>query len=51
MDPAAGDGLLSPLAYAREDESPDDRFYVAPRKVVHIDEGAIAAPAKWSASA
>jgi len=43
MDPAAGDGLLSPLAYAREDESPDDRFYVAPRKVVHIDDGAIAA--------
>src|SRR5207249_3154172 len=43
MDPSAGDGLLSPLAYAREDESTDDRFYLMPRKVVHIDDGAIAA--------
>jgi SAM-dependent methyltransferase len=43
MDPSAGDGLLSPLAYAREDESADDRFYTMPRKVVHIDDGAIAA--------
>jgi SAM-dependent methyltransferase len=43
MDPSAGDGLLSPLAYAREDESTDDRFYLTPRKVVHIDDGAIAA--------
>ena len=43
MDPSAGDGLLSPLAYAREDESSDERFYVMPRKVVHIDDGAIAA--------
>jgi len=32
-----------PEAYAREDESPDERFYAVPRKVVHIDEGAIAA--------
>ena len=38
-----GDGLFSPDAYARDDESSDDRFYVAPRKVVHIDDGAIAA--------
>jgi len=30
-------------AYARHDESPDDQFYSVPRKVVHIDEGAIAA--------
>src|SRR5215475_3079559 len=37
-----GDGLLPPTAYARDDESPDDRFYIAPRKVVHIDAGAIA---------
>jgi len=39
----AGDGLLSPVAYTREDESPDDRFYSFPRRVVHIDDGAIAA--------
>jgi SAM-dependent methyltransferase len=39
----AGDGLFPPDAYAREDETPDDRFYVVPRRVVHIDEGAIAA--------
>ncbi len=43
MDPSAGDGLLSPVAYARDDESSDDRFYGMPRKVVHIDDGAIAA--------
>jgi len=40
---ARGDGLFPPEAYAREDESPDGRFYGAPRKVVHIDDGAIAA--------
>src|SRR4030095_1213411 len=39
----AGDGLLSPVAFTRDDESADDRFYVVPRKVVHIDDGAIAA--------
>jgi len=39
----AGDGLLSPVAYTRDDESPDDRFYSFPRRVVHIDDGAIAA--------
>jgi SAM-dependent methyltransferase len=38
-----GDGLFPPDAYAREDESGDDRFYSIPRKVVHIDDGAIAA--------
>ena len=38
-----GDGLLPPAAYAREDESADDEFYQLPRKVVHIDDGAIAA--------
>jgi SAM-dependent methyltransferase len=37
-----GDGLFPPAAYARDDESSDDRFYVFPRKVVHIDDGAIA---------
>jgi SAM-dependent methyltransferase len=39
----AGDGLFSPAAYTREDESPDDHFYSFPRRVVHIDDGAIAA--------
>jgi SAM-dependent methyltransferase len=39
----AGDGLLSSAAYARDDESPDGHFYAMPRKVVHIDDGAIAA--------
>jgi SAM-dependent methyltransferase len=38
-----GDGLLPPGAYAREDESPDGSFYGLPRKVVHIDDGVIAA--------
>ena len=42
-DRVRGDGVLPPAAYAREDESADDAFYVFPRKVVHIDEGAIAA--------
>ncbi|MGH7356782.1 MAG: class I SAM-dependent methyltransferase [Candidatus Rokuibacteriota bacterium] len=32
-----------PEAYAREDESSDERFYDVARKVVHIDDGAIAA--------
>src|SRR5512145_2931665 len=40
---SVGDGLLSSAAYARDDESPDGHFYVMPRKVVHIDDGAIAA--------
>jgi SAM-dependent methyltransferase len=35
--------LLSPLAFTRDDESPDDQFYSFARKVVHIDDGAIAA--------
>src|SRR5437870_4821632 len=38
-----GDGLFPPAAYARDDESRDDHFYRVPRKVVHIDDGAIAA--------
>ena len=38
-----GDGVFPPAAYERDDESPDDRFYAIPRKVVHIDDGAIAA--------
>lgn len=41
--PPRGDGLLPPDAYEREDESPDAGFYVVPRRVVHIDDGAIAA--------
>jgi SAM-dependent methyltransferase len=36
-----GDGLLPPTAYTRDDETPDERFYDVPRKVVHIDDGAI----------
>jgi SAM-dependent methyltransferase len=46
-----GDGLLPPAAYAREDESPDDAFYLFPRKVVHIDDGAIAALGRLYAEA
>ena len=42
-DLVPGDGLLPPAAYARNDESSDDDFYVMPRKVVHIDDGAIEA--------
>jgi SAM-dependent methyltransferase len=38
-----GDGVFAPAAYERDDESPDDRFYAVARKVVHIDDGAIAA--------
>ena len=40
---ASGDGLFPPAAYARQDESADPGFYLIPRKVVHIDDGAIAA--------
>src|SRR5262245_15796600 len=43
MDMPPGDGLLSPLAFTRDDESPDGDFYSFARKVVHIDDGAIAA--------
>src|SRR6185295_2088301 len=43
METPPGDGLLSPLAFTSDDESPDDHFYSFPRKVVHIDDGAIAA--------
>lgn len=43
MTPVSGDGLLPPAAYARDDESSDDQFYLHPRKVVHIDDAAIAA--------
>jgi SAM-dependent methyltransferase len=35
--------LFPPAAYERDDESPDVRFYAVARKVVHIDDGAIAA--------
>jgi hypothetical protein len=42
-DPVRGDGVLPPSAYAREDDTADDAFYRLPRKVVHIDDGAIAA--------
>ena len=42
-DVIPGDGLFPPAAYAREDEASDLDFYGFPRKVVHIDEGAIAA--------
>jgi len=46
-----GDGLFPPAAYERDDESGDDRFYVVPRKVVHIDDGAIAALGRLYAEA
>jgi SAM-dependent methyltransferase len=42
-DLVPGDGLFPPAAYARDDESPDGGFYGFPRKVVHIDDGAISA--------
>jgi SAM-dependent methyltransferase len=35
--------MLPPAAFTRHDESPDEQFYSFPRKVVHIDDGAIAA--------
>jgi SAM-dependent methyltransferase len=38
-----GDDIFPSAAYEREDESPDGHFYAVARKVVHIDEGAIAA--------
>ncbi len=34
---------LPKAAFRRDDESPDERFYAAPRFVTHIDDGAIAA--------
>ena len=46
-----GDGLFPPAAYERDDESADNRFYVVPRKVVHIDDGAIAALGRLYAEA
>jgi len=42
-EPVRGDRLFPPEAYARQDESGDPSFYLSPRKVVHIDDGAIAA--------
>lgn len=38
-----GDGLFPAAAYERDDDSPDGGFYSFARKVVHIDDGAIAA--------
>lgn len=38
-----GDDVFPSAAYEREDESPDGDFYLVARKVVHIDDGAIAA--------
>jgi SAM-dependent methyltransferase len=38
-----GDGLFPPAAYERDDESSDDRFYSVARKIVHLDDGALAA--------
>ena len=43
VDPVRGDGLFPPAAYERDDEAPDPSFYDFPRKVVHIDDGAIGA--------
>ena len=42
-DLVPGDGLLPADAYTRDDDAPDRAFYTVPRKVVHIDDGAIAA--------
>ena len=42
-DLVPGDGLFPPAAYARDDDSADGGFYGFPRKVVHIDDDAIAA--------
>jgi len=50
-DTVRGDGLLPPAAYAREDETSDAEFYGFPRKVVHIDDGAIAALGRLYAEA
>ena len=38
-----GDGLLPATAYTRDDDTPDERFYSFPRKVVHLDDAAIVA--------
>ena len=35
--------MLPSAAFTRHDESPDEQFYSVPRKVVHIDDGAISA--------
>ena len=43
MSEVRGDGLFPAEAYEREDESSDAGFYAVPRRVVHIDDGAIAA--------
>lgn len=37
------DSLFEPLHFRRQDESPDELFYVVPRFVVHIDDAAIRA--------
>jgi len=42
-EPTRGDGLHPPAAYQRDDEAVDGEFYLYPRRVVHIDDGAIAA--------
>src|SRR5262249_195520 len=42
-EPPRGGGPFPPEAFEREDESADAGFYGVPRKVVHIDDGAIAA--------
>ena len=46
-----GDGVFPPAAYERDDEAPDDRFYAVARRVVHIDDGAIAALGRLYADA
>jgi len=38
--------MLPPAAFARHDEASDEEFYAFPRRVVHIDDGAIAALAQ-----
>jgi SAM-dependent methyltransferase len=47
--PSPGDHPFTPDLFARADESDDALFYAAPRKVVHLDEPAIAAVGEFFA--
>src|SRR5262249_30929537 len=47
--PSPGDHPFTPDLFARADESDDALFYAAPRKVVHLDEPAIAAVSEFFA--
>jgi SAM-dependent methyltransferase len=47
--PSPGDHPFTPDLFARADESDDALFYATPRKVVHLDEPAIAAVGEFFA--